>query len=324
MSMAGGQERWVDAIGADLSAAAAFVRRRMAAFPDRAARWASDVRKWFAFTGARRSDRRHPVFPGPLRTAEILAVAGSAIVFVALFIDPFYIEEMSRGQGRTKDVFGLITRLGQSEWILYVTGGLLIAFSVLTSDRLPAKGRALWHRLVAMAYYVFTTVAFSGLLANLFKNLIGRARPPFTPKGESWLSRPFGDAYDFASFPSGHATTAGALAMALALLFPRFRVFFLLAGVWIAISRPVLGVHFPSDIVAGFAFGIGFSYFYARAFARKRLLFTFDRDGGITGRRAAPITRDTLGELFSLAAKRLSPPEAGKGGAGTGERSGDK
>ncbi|MEC9342964.1 MAG: phosphatase PAP2 family protein, partial [Pseudomonadota bacterium] len=66
------------------------------------------------------------------------------------------------------------------------------------------------------------------------------------------------------------------------------RVFILLLGVWIAVSRPVLGVHFPSDILAGFCLGGVFSWLYARAFARKRLLFGFNRDGGL---RVRPVLR---------------------------------
>ena len=62
---------------------------------------------------------------------------------------------------------------------------------------------------------------------------------------------------------------------------PRYRLFFAILGMWIAISRPVLGVHFPSDIVAGLTLGSGFTYVYARSFARKRLLFSFTADGAL-------------------------------------------
>jgi len=59
---------------------------------------------------------------------------------------------------------------------------------------------------------------------------------------------------------------------------------FVVAGVWVALSRPALGVHFPSDVFAGFCLGAGFTWFYARSFARKRLLFGFDEKGGILPR----------------------------------------
>ncbi|MGI9400523.1 MAG: phosphatase PAP2 family protein, partial [Rhizobiaceae bacterium] len=95
---------------------------------------------------------------------------------------------------------------------------------------------------------------------------------------------PFTRGYEFASFPSGHATTAGAAAIALALLFPRLRSLFVVAGIWVAISRPALGVHFPSDVLAGFCFGAAFTYCYARSFARKRLLFAFTKNGQVVPR----------------------------------------
>jgi len=152
-----------------------------------------------------------------------------------------------------------------------MTGFILVIMSLIRADRFGGQKRVT---------YFFTAVAFSGLLALLMKNAIGRARPPIVEGMQVWQMSPFGDNYDFASFPSGHATTAGAVSMALALMFPRAAGLFLLAGIWIAASRAVIGVHFPSDAVAGLLFGALFSWLYARSFARKRLLFEF----GATGR----------------------------------------
>ncbi|MEV4625947.1 phosphatase PAP2 family protein [Micromonospora sp. NPDC049523] len=57
------------------------------------------------------------------------------------------------------------------------------------------------------------------------------------------------------SFPSNHATIAGALAMGLALVVPRLAVFTLpLAGLT-ALLRVVAGVHYPHDVLAGLVLG---------------------------------------------------------------------
>jgi undecaprenyl-diphosphatase len=58
------------------------------------------------------------------------------------------------------------------------------------------------------------------------------------------------------SFPSAHATSSMAAATGFGRVNPRARVpLYALAGA-ICISRPYLGMHYPSDVVAGAAFGV--------------------------------------------------------------------
>jgi undecaprenyl-diphosphatase len=57
------------------------------------------------------------------------------------------------------------------------------------------------------------------------------------------------------SFPSGHAATSFAGAVILAYLFRRGLPLFSLLAVAIAYSRVYLGVHYPSDVLAGAALG---------------------------------------------------------------------
>ena len=69
------------------------------------------------------------------------------------------------------------------------------------------------------------------------------------------------------SFPSGHATVAFATATSLSLAFPKWYVIapsYLWAGT-VAYSRMHLGVHYPSDILAGIIVGAGSSFLCYKA-----------------------------------------------------------
>jgi membrane-associated phospholipid phosphatase len=56
------------------------------------------------------------------------------------------------------------------------------------------------------------------------------------------------------SFPSAHATSSFAVATAMTRVDPLAAVLFALAAA-IAVGRPYLGMHYPSDVVAGAALG---------------------------------------------------------------------
>jgi undecaprenyl-diphosphatase len=58
-------------------------------------------------------------------------------------------------------------------------------------------------------------------------------------------------------FPSDHATGAFAVAMAIWLRNRRWGTVALLAAALLSVGRVAIGVHFPSDVVAGAALGIG-------------------------------------------------------------------
>lgn len=243
--------------------------------------WWRGVAEWFSFVHYRRPDNSNPVMAPTAGTVLIFLLVALITVLLAVFADPPYLL-MIRQEGWHPDgAFELITEFGRSDWFLYPTGIALIAFSLFRRGGMAARKRHRTHTIYLAVYFVFTSIAFSGLLTMLFKILFGRYRPEFVETGYVWQSNAFSHGYEFASFPSGHATTAGAAAMALALLFPRLRAIFLVAGVWVAVSRPALGVHFPSDVFAGFCFGAAFTYVYARSFARKRLLFVFTEAGKI-------------------------------------------
>jgi decaprenylphosphoryl-5-phosphoribose phosphatase len=65
------------------------------------------------------------------------------------------------------------------------------------------------------------------------------------------------------SFPSAHATTSFAAARAYSRLAPAWSLY--LAAAAFAVSRPYLGVHYPSDVIAGAVLGTTVAELWPRA-----------------------------------------------------------
>ncbi len=113
------------------------------------------------------------------------------------------------------------------------------------------------HRLTTRAAWAFVTMMVAWNLQLVLKVVVQRARPV--------ISDPVSHAPGW-SFPSGHAANAAAIAAVLLLLVwplcgpAARRVLVAVAAVVVAITmadRVFLGVHFPSDVVAGLLFGSG-------------------------------------------------------------------
>lgn len=69
------------------------------------------------------------------------------------------------------------------------------------------------------------------------------------------------------SFPSGHTSSAFAVATSISMSYPKWYVIvpcYLWAGT-VGVSRVALGVHYPSDVLAGALVGAGSAYLSAKA-----------------------------------------------------------
>ncbi len=115
---------------------------------------------------------------------------------------------------------------------------------------LAALPRGPLRRRMAAAAVVGAAALLGSLASTIVKGIVDRVRPPAELGVDALVALP-----ETASFPSGHATTAGAAAIALALLVPRLRWLALAVAVAVAASRVLLGVHFVGDVVVGLALG---------------------------------------------------------------------
>ena len=111
------------------------------------------------------------------------------------------------------------------------------------------------------AYLLTLTEAATIGTVFAVKTLVKRPRPYASLTTIASRSRGYNendDVFDPHSFPSGHAATSFAIATSLSLSFPEWYVI-APAALWasaVTISRPWLGVHYPTDIAVGAAVGV--------------------------------------------------------------------
>jgi undecaprenyl-diphosphatase len=110
-------------------------------------------------------------------------------------------------------------------------------------------GRPLWRRAAVAAGL---SAALGLAVGKLISEIVDRARPFVAdPNGVHLFSRHAADA----GFPSDHATASFAIATAIFLRNRRWGTVALIAATVLSVGRVALGVHFPSDVLAGAALG---------------------------------------------------------------------
>jgi undecaprenyl-diphosphatase len=184
-----------------------------------------------------------------------------------------------------------ITRYGESDWILYPAGALYIVTALVALFVRWKLMRTLLWQFAALYGFIFAGVGLPSLIATLAKRAIGRGRPDNFDQygtlsfGPNWLD------WTFQSFPSGHATTAFALAAVIGFVSPRWYYPGLAFAAVIAVSRVALGAHYTSDVIAGAILGLVGAYLVRILFASRRWMFEPSPDGGIKSRAMSSLRR---------------------------------
>lgn len=135
-----------------------------------------------------------------------------------------------------RDCFRIVSRLGDGAfWYALMIGILVIkgADGVLPVLHMGLAG-------------------LSGTL--LYKWLKGKTlRPrPYEVRQDIWLT---GKPLDKFSFPSGHTLHAVVFSMVMLAYYPQLAIIVLPFTLMVGLSRVVLGLHYPSDVIAGALIG---------------------------------------------------------------------
>jgi membrane-associated phospholipid phosphatase len=230
----------------------------------------------------------------PSTKLALLALCVVLIVLVGIAFDADSVLAARRGPSWSREAFGWVSWAGEAPWELVPAALLVILLLGARWEATSIRIAAAWSEIGAIAAYGLGSIGGAGILVNILKQPIGRGRPPTFDRYGAFVLQPFRFTYDFQSFPSGHSTTAGCLIAIGWIALPRLRVPLLLFGLSIGLSRVMVGAHYPSDVLAGWMLGFGFSVWLAGRFADFGWGFRRDSAGRLRPRLAA-VTRSVSG-----------------------------
>ncbi len=135
--------------------------------------------------------------------------------------------------------FRCITQLGSAVFTIVT----VLALAAFTSGQL---------RLTAVSSAA--SLAISHLPVFLLKKIFPRKRPYLVLERTKYPANPLKDH----SFPSGHTTAYFSITIPFIILIPPLAIILIPIGLCVGISRMYLGLHYPSDVIAGGILGTFF------------------------------------------------------------------
>jgi membrane-associated phospholipid phosphatase len=179
----------------------------------------------------------------------IIALDLIAVCVIAqLFLDSWLVARLGQFQ-RSPIVLVLSFVPDRVQLSLLLTAGmtLMIAYRVISADRFRAD----------RGMFVFGCGAVAGLAADKLKIVFGRPPPDALLTEDTSGFHFFNGGSGFDSFPSSHSAMAAGIAGAASVIWPAHRRIFLSLAVVVSASRFLVGGHYPSDALLGYAVGLG-------------------------------------------------------------------
>jgi len=208
----------------------------------------------------------------PRDRQELMILAGGVLILALIWIFATLADKVMEGETRQFDEWVLSAlrqpsnpgQLRGPRWLALGAEDITALGSptVLGLTVLAVTGYLLLHGLYRNGLFIFVASGGGWILNWILKQVFARTRPDIVPHLREVMST---------SFPSGHALTSAAVYLTLGALLMRIAEGRLPKYYCIAIamfvtflvgtSRVFLGVHYPTDVVAGWLIGMSWALF---------------------------------------------------------------
>lgn len=207
-----------------------------------------------------------------------------------------------------RDAAGWIAELGESKWYLYPAAVALALTAAARRWIGRGKARAAWDWLIGAIAFVVLSIGLSGIVVNLVKWAVGRARPNLFTGEDLYVFQPFGFDARFHSFPSGHVNTLIVLGLLASFFLPRLRLPVIGVVTVLALSRIGQNAHYLGDFFGGAAIAIATTYWLRGRFAARGWVFSTAGGEVRVNRRGRTLARWLRRRLHR---RRRMPPVSG-------------